>query len=93
MVVGPEGQTSGEEEIRYGQVQDQRVGEGFEILILGQNHNDQDVAKHTEDDHDGEEHQSEDRPEHYDVCFVAHFIDVGVGVIIEGIVFCGWVEG
>ncbi|TNN51496.1 FYVE and coiled-coil domain-containing protein 1 [Liparis tanakae] len=87
MVVGPEGQTSGEEEVRYGQVQDQRVGEGFEILILGQNHNDQDVAEHTEDDHDGEEHQSEDRPEQYDAVFFAHFIFIVV-VIIEGIVFC-----
>lgn len=60
VVVGPERQTCGEEEIGYGQVQDESVGEGSEILILCQDHNDQGVAHKTENHHKGIEHRGED---------------------------------
>lgn len=87
VVVGPEGQSGGEEEVRHGQVQDEGVGEGFEILVLGQNHDDHDVSEQTEDDHDGEEHHGERRPEFYDAGFVAHLITAGrVVVVTEGVV-------
>lgn len=86
VVVSPEGQRSCEEEIWYSQIQDEGVGEGFQILKLDQHHEDQDVAKDAEDHHNGEKHWSEDRSKLDDTCFVAEFIVV---IIID---VRGWVK-
>lgn len=87
MVVGPERETCGEEEIGYSQVQDESVGDGFEILVLGQNHNDQDVAKQTEDHNDGEESWDEDHSSLHEaraVTLFSRIVRVIFVVIVDG---------
>lgn len=71
VVVGPKGQTCGEEEIGYSQVQDESVGEGFQILILEENDENEDVSKQAEDHHSGEKQGSKCRSKFNGICLVA----------------------
>ena len=59
MVQGPEGEAGGEDEVRDGQVEDEDVGEGLEVLVQSQDHKDKNVSCEAQCDHHREENRDD----------------------------------
>lgn len=55
VVTSPERQSDSEQQVRYRQVEDEDVGQRFEIFIICKNRQNQTVTTETEDNHNAEE--------------------------------------
>lgn len=78
-VVGPEGQTEGKNQVRDGQVQEKRIGQGFQLFKFNQHPQDQCVAHKAEYDN----HRKKDWGDH---CSKLHHLGLVAWIVRKDVI-------